>query len=84
MDTRKCSFSGCGKGYVVIGLPPDTSLRGETDWLGLCRDYFDHYGSNAYFPPMLPLEMMLEANNWQSKDGVHAVPRRGRPKKSAS
>lgn len=62
MGREKCDV--CGKTYVVWGLPPGTSL---TEWhdLGFCIDYFDHYGKDAYYPPMLPLAFILEGNGWR-------------------
>lgn len=58
---------------MVWILPPDTELRGESYELGLCRDYFKHYGDNAYFPPMLPLETMLEGNGWYYDEKADTV-----------
>ena len=62
MREKKCDV--CKKKYVVWVLPPDSYLKGEEYELGLCMDYFKHYGDNAYYPPMLPLEYILEGNNW--------------------
>lgn len=62
MGHKKCDV--CKKSYVTWTLPPNTELRGEPYTLGLCMDYFDHYGESAYYPPMLPLEYVLEANGW--------------------
>jgi len=61
MGTEKCKV--CRKPYVTWTLPAGTTLT-VPDVMGLCRNYFDHYGSDAYFPPMLPLEYILVGNNW--------------------
>jgi hypothetical protein len=37
----------------------------EPDVLGFCPFYFEHYGDNAYFPPMLPAAFVLEANGYR-------------------
>jgi hypothetical protein len=62
--TRRTKCSVCGKSYLSWVLPADTYLRGEEYELGLCMNYFEHYGDNAYYPPMLPLVYMLEGNGW--------------------
>lgn len=61
--TRPARCQVCQKPYLVWILPAGTYMDDEYE-LGLCRDYFKHYGTDAYFPPMLPLEYMLAGNGW--------------------
>lgn len=72
MGRKKCDV--CGKFYVTWTLPAGTSLT-VPDVLGLCMDYFQHYGDSAYFPPMLPLEYVLEGNGWVYNEKTKKVSR---------
>jgi hypothetical protein len=73
VETRHQKCQVCGKRYMVWILPPNTDLKDEEHALGLCIDYFQHYGDNAYFPPMLPLDLMLRGNGWRYDEKKNRV-----------
>jgi hypothetical protein len=49
----------CGLEYITWTIPS------EPYPLGLCPFYLEHCGGNAYYPPMLPLVFILEANGYE-------------------
>lgn len=61
MGKKKCDV--CRKFYVTWTLPAGTTMT-IPEVLGFCPFYFEHYGDDAYFPPMLPLRYVLEANRY--------------------
>jgi hypothetical protein len=61
MGRQRCDV--CRKYYVTWTLPAGTTLT-IPDVLGFCPFYFEHYGDDAYFPPMLPAIYVLEANGY--------------------
>lgn len=80
MGTKRCGV--CRESYVTWTLPAGTTLN-VPDVLGLCRRYFEHYGDNAYFPPMLPLEFILEGNGWVADEKNPSIPKKVRAKRGA-
>ena len=63
MGKDKCRV--CGRSYVTWTLPAGAYLKDEPFALGFCPFHFEHFGNNAYYPPMLPAYMVLEANGYR-------------------